>query len=628
MNTMTVTMKIDGMTCVNCENLIQQTLEKTTGIHKAKVSYIHGDANITYDEETITITQIEEVIETLGYHIVKQRPAAGTESRDTKVDYTRVIGVGVILLSVYMMLKQLGVLNVFNSFPIAKEGMGYGMLFVIGLLTSVHCVAMCGGICLSQCSSQSSKNGGNKLAPLRPSLLYNAGRVISYTVIGGIIGAIGSVVSFSGTMKGIVQILAGVFMVIMGINMLNIFPGLRKWSVRMPRSVGKFVYSGRNSNSPFYIGLLNGLMPCGPLQAMQLYALSTGSPLKGAISMLLFSLGTVPLLFTFGAISSFLSKKFNARVMTVSAVLVILLGVAMFQNGTSLSGFNIFPSASISGQVQSNNIAVVDNGVQVVRSKITSGSYEPIVVQKGIPVKWTIQADDGTINGCNNSIIIPKLKIQKRLATGDNVIEFTPTDSTTIAFSCWMGMIRSKITVVDDLGDTENVKEANNNDGVQSSSGSCCSSGTYTPDTSEGSGVTGDAKINTDQIGVATIEDGIQKVEMKIDQNGFSPAVIVMQEGVKTEWIMNVKEKDTTFRSILFPIYSAKLDMQEGSFPVKLTPAQDIIFYTEDNSYYGYVKVVPDLNNIDEQAIQNEVGNIDPSSFYAGPESGASSCCQ
>ena len=92
-------------------------------------------------------------------------------------------------------------------------------------------------------------------------------------------------------------------MVIMGLN-LSGFKFFRKFSLRMPSFLSK--YKG-NFTSPFIVGLLNGFMPCGPLQTMQLFALGTGSAFKGALSMLIFSLGTVPLMLTFGAISGFLS---------------------------------------------------------------------------------------------------------------------------------------------------------------------------------------------------------------------------------------------------------------------------------------------------------------------------------
>ena len=103
-----------------------------------------------------------------------------------------------------MIISRFGVFNVFNAFPQAEETTGYGMLFIIGLLTSLHCVAMCGGINLSQCVLQDTQKSNtlSKIAVLTPSFLYNLGRVLSSTIIGGIVGAVGSVAGFSGALKG------------------------------------------------------------------------------------------------------------------------------------------------------------------------------------------------------------------------------------------------------------------------------------------------------------------------------------------------------------------------------------------------------------------------------------------
>ena len=447
-----IKLKIDGMTCVNCENRIERKLQSTKGIIKVKVRYSSGTAEITYDENITSIEKIIAVIERLGYK------AAEETEKTKRADASKALGVFVVLFALYMILRRFGALDVFNAFPEAREGMGYGMLFVIGLLTSLHCVAMCGGINLSQTVSRNALMSKSGTAVLLPSVLYNSGRVISYTVIGGIVGAVGSVVSFSGTMKGVVQLAAGVFMIIVGLNMLNLFPGLRRLTPRMPKVFAKKLNQQKNSKSPLFVGLLNGLMPCGPLQAMQLYALSTGSPVKGALSMLLFSLGTVPLMFGLGALSTFLSRKFTAKMMTVSAVLVVVLGISMFSSGMSLSGISLSNIIGEAGSgARNENIAKVTDNVQVVTTKLSSGSYEPITVQKGIPVRWIIKAEKKDINGCNNEIIIPEFNIDKKLMAGDNIIEFTPTESGTFPYSCWMGMIRSRITVVDDI---ENVGNA------------------------------------------------------------------------------------------------------------------------------------------------------------------------
>lgn len=445
-----LTLYIDGMTCANCESHVEHALSRADGVVSVEVSYKTALASLVYNEQAITYNEIKAIIEETGYTVKEQVQAA--ERKAQRPGLLQAAGIGIILLSVYIIFNRLGLLNLLSAFPQAKEGMGYGMLFVIGLLTSLHCVAMCGGINLSQCIPQQAVTG--KKAGIMPSILYNAGRVISYTVIGGIVGALGSVITFSGPMKGIVAILAGIFMVLMGLNMTGFFPSLRRFVPTMPKAAAKAINSKKQkSSSPLIVGLLNGLMPCGPLQAMQLYALSAGSFLSGALSMMLFALGTVPLMFGLGALASVLSKRFTRGLTRAGAVLVALLGLLMFQNGISLTGFTL---PSISTMFQSNTpdseaAAVVQNGVQTVSTKLESGGYEPIKVQAGIPVHWVISAEKGSLNGCNNSIIIPAYGIEKALSEGDNIIEFTPTQSGTVSFSCWMGMIRSHITVTDTI---------------------------------------------------------------------------------------------------------------------------------------------------------------------------------
>jgi sulfite exporter TauE/SafE len=313
-----------------------------------------------------------------------------------------------------------------------------------------------------------SAGGQGRFDGFWPSIKYNLGRVISYTVIGGIVGALGSVVQFSGTARGIMQLLAGVFMVFMGLSLSGLVPALARFTPHLPKALGlKIAREKKRSNSPLYVGLLNGLMPCGPLQAMQLYALSTGSLWGGALSMLLFSLGTVPLMFALGALSSILSRKFTRYMVTVGAVLVVVMGISMFQNGLALSGAglssglaqgeavqagdkaeNTQAPALAAGQAQASS----GENVQEITSKLTGYGYPAISVKAGIPVKWTIQAPKGSLNGCNSRLVIPEYKIEKQLAEGDNVIEFTPNRTGTFTYSCWMGMIRSSIKVTENDG--------------------------------------------------------------------------------------------------------------------------------------------------------------------------------
>ncbi len=462
---------VGGMSCSGCELRIEEKLKSLPGMEEVSASFSKGKVRVLYDTEKINRTAICNAIRELGYTVEESaEPQQAPEKKQDGVSF--IFGTVLVLAALYMIIQHTVGFGFINFIPQINQNMSYGILFVVGLFTSIHCLAMCGGINLSQCVAyQSGETEPSTKKRLMPSLLYNAGRVISYTVIGGIVGAIGSAVSFSGTAKAVVTVLSGVFMLVMGLNMLHVFPWLQKINIRMPKFIGKKLYSGKTKRGPFYVGLLNGFMPCGPLQAMQLYALGTGSFFAGAFSMLMFSLGTVPLMFAFGAISTLLSSKFTHKMMQVSAVLVMMLGVLMMGRGLTLSGVQIGTIAQAAVQ----NTAKVNGSVQEITSSFDNGYYVPIAVKKGIPVKWTIKVKDSDLNGCNNPVTIPKYGIQKKLVPGDNVIEFTPEDTGTITYTCWMGMIRSTITVVNNDSELAAAKSAQSSAGAQTQQQpNCC----------------------------------------------------------------------------------------------------------------------------------------------------------
>jgi len=465
-----IILKIDGMSCATCAMTIENKLKTLDGIITAKVSYATSDAAISYDDSKIDVYEIKAVIDNLGYKVVSSNTKANSKMSNNS--WPLILGMLVVGFALYLIIKNtIG----FNYIPEVSQSMGYGLLFVVGLLTSVHCIAMCGGINLSQCISSGDNTEKPLPKKLIPSFLYNLGRVISYTVIGGLVGALGSVISFSGSAKGIVAIVAGVFMLIMGLNMLNISPALRKFIPRMPKSIATKIHSAKKGRGPLVVGLLNGFMPCGPLQTMQIYALGTGSFIAGALSMFLFSLGTVPLMFAFGALSSLLSSKFTKKLMAASAVLVMLLGVIMFSRGLNQLGVS---TAIANDDV--TNIAQLEGNVQTITTEMEPNFYEPFVVQEGVPVVWTINVEEGDLNGCNNPITIPKYGIEKELVVGENVIQFTPNESDNITYTCWMGMISSNISVVSDINNIsegEIVEEPADPFNGNGAACGCCSTG-------------------------------------------------------------------------------------------------------------------------------------------------------
>ncbi|BAH06014.1 sulfite exporter TauE/SafE family protein [Clostridium kluyveri] len=351
--------------------------------------------------------------------------------------------------------------------PSLGNNASFSLIFLFGILTSIHCIGMCGGIVLTQCINKNeAKTADKKLSKstFLPITIYNIGRIISYTIIGGIVGGIGQVLTLSGVFKGIIPIIGGVFMIIMAINLLGIFPVLRHLNISMPKFVAKRIMGKNSSTSPLIVGLLTGLMPCGPLQMIQLYALSTRSAIYGAVSAFIFTLGTIPGIFAFGTFSAIINKKFSRYILKFSAVLVIILGIVMIGRGLALTGV-VFPSF-----VDSNNkagdyeVSVIHGNIQIVTTSIGQDYFPPIQVAKGIKVRWTIKVDKAVYSDCNNAIQIPVYNIEKKFVVGNNIVEFIPDKEGEFIYTCWMGMIKSKIKVVS----REELRRASNSNNLTS----------------------------------------------------------------------------------------------------------------------------------------------------------------
>jgi hypothetical protein len=254
--------------------------------------------------------------------------------------------------------------------------------------------------------------------------------------------------------------------------------------------------------------------------------------------------------------------------------------------------------------------------VQTVTTRLSPGRYEPITVQKGIPVKWTIRAEQGDINGCNNSIIIPKYGKEIDLKNGDNLIEFTPDESGTVPFSCWMGMIRSSITVVDDIN-----KAADATSAPQSPESS-------QSEPSVPQKPAPDYKLPVDDIAVAEIRDGIQYVDIDMNADGFSPAVIVLQSGIEAQMTVNAAEiGEGEYRTLIFPLYYAQVNTAKGKNPLRLMPQADFDFSPVGDEFFAYVKVVDDLQTVDLGAIRQEARQYIPSVWSFDPNSAGGASC-
>lgn len=569
-----VTLFISGMTCGSCEKRIENTLLSLEGVENAEASFSKSKVEVTYEDDSVSHEILTSSIEKLGYDVM-EKPGGILKG---------VLPLLILLFGGFYIIKNtIG----FNFIPEISENMGYGLIFVAGILTSVHCIAMCGGIALSQ-SISGIQHKGN----LVPSFLYNVGRVISYTVIGGIVGGLGAVLTPSGQFKGTVAIVAGVFMVLMGLKMLNIvrFPNWLK--LKIP------IISYRQTEiahplRPLFVGLFNGFMPCGPLQTMQLYALGTGSVMKGALSMFFFSVGTLPLLFLFGAIATMINGKLSKNMMKISAILVIILGIVMSNRGFALSGMALDYGSlnTVPGKIPEIKM---EDGNQIVNMSVSDNRYtlDTPIVKVGTPVK--IKLDVKSINGCNNPVIIPEYGVQANLDTPDPVIEFTPTKEGTIRISCWMGMITTKLIAVDDPSKIDE-KELKNKEqeGLFNDNeffgGGCCSIGQV-----------------QNKAAIATIEGNIQTVEMNVGSYGYSPNILVVQKGLETRWVINVDEINGCNYLLTIPENEYYVELKNKKNEIRFKPQKtgEIVFTCSMNMLLGKVVIVEDLANVDVQALE------------------------
>jgi sulfite exporter TauE/SafE/plastocyanin domain-containing protein/copper chaperone CopZ len=583
--------KVYEMTCTSCEKRVERTVKKLDGVLDVQASFSGQFAEIEYDDLICDVRKIKKAIESVGY---------STESpKDFKFIGIMIAVAAIVLLGInsgnYDMESQL-------------NNASYAVLFVVGVITSIHCVGMCGGIMLSQSIGKESKN---KFDAIKPALLYNAGRVVAYTVLGGVIGAIGSVFALSLTAKAGLQLFAGVFMIMMGFNMAG-FMAFRKFQIKLPNMACKAMSKPR---APFFVGLLNGLMPCGPLQTMQIFALGTGSALAGALSMFMFSIGTVPLMLTFGALSGLLTKGYTKKILKFSGVLIIMLGLIMSNRGLALAGMNISPMAIMSsvgafGDTNASSAssdvikATIKDGVQVLNMSANVYGYTPktLYVQKGIPLKWVINGEE--ITSCNNTIVVPGMNIQQKLQSGNNLIEFTP-GSEDINFSCWMGMKRGVMKVVEDL---ETIS-ASGSDGE-----GLDSAVTAPPAEPAKPSVYGDdfSKVATERlVKKAEAAANEQKIIIKGIGYEFEPLITVVNKGIHTKMTFDLTAFDNAegyfmiLNSSTMQIvtdFTGTKGINNIEFTISNSGSYGI--YLNEQELLGIIEVVDDLNLVDLEGVR------------------------
>jgi sulfite exporter TauE/SafE len=387
-------------------------------------------------------------------------------AKNSPRDYAEISAAFLIIVAILAALGQLDLLP--KQFGVS-ETMSYGLVFVIGLVASVSsCIAVTGGLLVAVAAKYSEASA--TLTPvqrMRLHIYFNAGRILSYTLLGGAIGALGSALTLSPEINGVLTLLASAVMILLGLQMLRLLPSLTRFLPTMPKSFSHFIHDLAERDAKgaaFVLGAATFFLPCGFTQALQLYVLAKGSFAVGALTMLAFSLGTLPALLSLSAMSSFASGNFQRHFLKFAGAAVIVLGIANIQYGLVLTGSAmnaasvtpdaVSPTADAPAQMtaaQNNQVRQDIPDKQVVVMRIDGFSYIPnrFTVMQGVPVEWRIDASEAA--ACGRFLLAPGLGIRKVLSDrSTTMISFVPQQAGDFGFNCGMGMMTpgSKFTVV------------------------------------------------------------------------------------------------------------------------------------------------------------------------------------
>lgn len=313
------TFYVNGMHCNSCVLKIETELQNIPHISRAESNLktfsveVEGEFDDKLPEEIAE--DLSAVLKKHGYSVSVERQQKNVNFADFKI----AVPVALAFAFSFVLLQKVGMVNIVDTSTVS-----YGTAFTVGVIASLStCMAVVGGLVLSM-SATFAKEGDR----VRPQLLFHIGRLLSFFILGGVIGALGSVFTLSTTATFLLNILIGIIMLIMGINLLDVFHWTKKFQPSMPKFLSRHALEISRLNhslTPFLVGIATFFLPCGFTQSMQIYTLTTGNFLEGALTMSSFALGTFPVLalISFSSFSIQSSKK--AGVFFKTAGLVVIM---------------------------------------------------------------------------------------------------------------------------------------------------------------------------------------------------------------------------------------------------------------------------------------------------------------
>lgn len=355
--------------------------------------------------------------------------------------------------------------------------MSLWFIFLTGLTTGgLSCLAMQGGLLASVIANQKDveydeiKNNKKKLQANEnlkidtndwlPVAMFLAAKLVAHTILGFLLGWLGSSITLSLGVRLFFQVFTAVFMFATAMNLLNVHPIFRYVVFQPPKFLQRMIRHTSKSNSlfaPGILGLMTIFVPCGVTQAMEVLAINSGSPVTGALIMMAFVLGTSPVFALLGVATSKLSENWYQKFAKVAAISLIVMavyglnGVLLVVNSPITVNKIVSPITYFFSEERfaSTSSVAVTNGVQKITINVLNNGYSPntFTVKSGIPVELTLQSNETYT--CALSFVFKEFGIKTFLeATDKKTFTFTPTKKGNFPFTCSMGMYTGSMKVI------------------------------------------------------------------------------------------------------------------------------------------------------------------------------------
>jgi sulfite exporter TauE/SafE len=333
------------------------------------------------------------------------------------------------------------------------ESVNFATIFLTGLLAGgVTCMAVQGGLLTAALAQQATER-----LTIRPLLVFLTAKLSVYTLLGALLGWVGSLLQLSLTVQIILQLAVVIFMIGTALNLLNVHPIFRYFVIQPPRFLTRLVRKQSKRHDMFAPGLLGAFtvfIPCGTTQAMMALAVASGSPLTGAAILFTFVLATSPIFFIVGYFAAKLTGGLQHSFVKAAAYAIILLALFNANNTLALTGskFTVEELVSNAWCVISycSSIVAAAEPVSSADVIINANGYSPrsLTVKAGSLVTLHLKNVGGT--GCTQAFTIPSLGVQKIVPNGKsaNLTFSAPDQPTQLSFMCSMGMYRGTINVI------------------------------------------------------------------------------------------------------------------------------------------------------------------------------------